>query len=514
MKQTTSFSQWVKAPLSMQVLMVVFTAFVTLFFSCQKDILLPTQLSKTGETREVRTSSISIDEAKTWFEANRILQSTSASSTGGSTLFLPNAYPNWQQAMNDFSQSGLEFIVTPISNELPSIHGDAKLIIFRDSMNQLRGMFIMYLPDDTYRMQTLGEYSPATFTGIVIYTDFSGDAFLSFQIENGIIQKRLIATTSNGGPTFSSSFGCTTMEGPCPQVFAKRSCAYILCDYGASPGGVGGGGGVPRNFDSPVPGYNFPSWLTGGTSGSSGGSNGGNGGGSSWGGSQPNNLFNTDAQLISAVSPSAWAIIKDNKPAKASAKRFLTKRGVDNVAAIDNSYSFADSDPDIFNQYLGLLTDDDAFFDVNKNAGFPQVGSLAWEQQTINPILDAIFRAQYAIECAALKRANPGWSNTRVRWTAFWHVSKEIIHTGFDICGLIPVAGEFCDLTNGVFYLIEGEGVDATMSFASAIPIVGWVSTGAKYANKVVKTAAGIQKSLPYIVNATTGLISFGRELI
>ena len=223
-------------------------------------------------------------------------------------------------------------------------------------------------------------------------------------------------------------------------------------------------------------------------------------------------MFNTDAQVKAAVSYSAWAILKDNFQAKKTAKIFLTKRGSDNVAAIDNNYSFADSDPDIFNQYLGLLTDDDAFFEVNKNAGFPQVGSLAWEQATINPILDVIFRAQYAIQCAALKRANPGWSNTRVRWTAFWHVSKEIIHAGFDICGLTPLFGEPCDLANGVFYLIEGEGVDATMSFASAIPIVGWVSTGAKYANKVVKTAAGIQKSLPYIVNATTGLISFGKR--
>ena len=46
MKQTTSFSLWVKVPLSMQVLLVVLTACVTLFsYGCHKDNLLPTQFS-------------------------------------------------------------------------------------------------------------------------------------------------------------------------------------------------------------------------------------------------------------------------------------------------------------------------------------------------------------------------------------------------------------------------------------------------------------------------------------
>ena len=383
MKQTTSFSKWVKAPLSMQVLLVVFTACITLFFSCRKDILLPTQLSKTSETRETRTPNITIDEAKTWFGTQQTTHS-SASNPDGSTLFLPVANPNWQQAMTDFSQSGLAYVIAPVSNTLDNNRGDAKLMIFRDSANQLKGLYMLYLPDEAYRIQTLGVYTPATFTGIVVYTDFSGHAFLSFRIENGHIEKQYNATVSGVGASLngnSSNPGCLTLSA-CGFVAAPSPfCSFRFCDCNgncSTGGGGGGSGGVgPWGSYPPVPGYNFisPTWEHVNTSGSGSGSSGG---GSGWGGNQANNLFNTDAQLIGTVSTSAWTILKDNQQAKTTSKRFLNKRGRDNVAAIDNSYSFADSDPDVYNQYLGLLTDDDAFFNANKNAGFPTLGTDAW----------------------------------------------------------------------------------------------------------------------------------------
>ena len=65
------------------------------------------------------------------------------------------------------------------------------------------------------------------------------------------------------------------------------------------------------------------------------------------------------------------------------------------------------------------------------------------------------------------------------------------------------VVGEVADLTNGVIYTIEGDGLNATLSFASTIPIAGWFSAGVKFA----KRADG----LAYTVKAANNLISFGK---
>ena len=67
-----------------------------------------------------------------------------------------------------------------------------------------------------------------------------------------------------------------------------------------------------------------------------------------------------------------------------------------------------------------------------------------------------------------------------------------------DIAGTVPVIGEVCDITNGFIYTIEGDGLNATLSYAGAIPIAGWGATGAKLAIKTV--AGGV--SLAMIKNA------------
>lgn len=82
---------------------------------------------------------------------------------------------------------------------------------------------------------------------------------------------------------------------------------------------------------------------------------------------------------------------------------------------------------------------------------------------------------------------NPGQSITTLKQIglyleAEWNILKGSIHTVFDMCGLVPLLGEACDLTNGFIYTIEGDGLNAALAFGSAIPIYGWASTGAKYA--------------------------------
>lgn len=79
---------------------------------------------------------------------------------------------------------------------------------------------------------------------------------------------------------------------------------------------------------------------------------------------------------------------------------------------------------------------------------------------------------------------------------AYWKTMKGVVHTAFDICGLIPVAGEPCDLVNGTLYIIEGDGVNATISFAGSIPFLGWGATGVKFASIIIAIPSGVEKTL------------------
>lgn len=102
----------------------------------------------------------------------------------------------------------------------------------------------------------------------------------------------------------------------------------------------------------------------------------------------------------------------------------------------------------------------------------------------------------------------PEWSKSK----CFWEASRETIQLMLDLGGLVPVIGEVCDITNGVIYTIQGDGLNATLSYSSAIPVAGWAAFGAKMGVKVVnKTASHIasRQVLKWIVG-TDGLIKFG----
>lgn len=58
------------------------------------------------------------------------------------------------------------------------------------------------------------------------------------------------------------------------------------------------------------------------------------------------------------------------------------------------------------------------------------------------------------------------------------------IQFGLDLAGLIPGIGEIADGVNGVIYTVRGDKLNASLSFAAMIPVAGWGSTAAKFANK------------------------------
>ncbi len=109
---------------------------------------------------------------------------------------------------------------------------------------------------------------------------------------------------------------------------------------------------------------------------------------------------------------------------------------------------------------------------------------LAIDTSTIDPIVMAQLRTYFTVKCAVLRHNHPYWSDLKI----YWEASKDLVHITLDAFGMIPIGGEIADLTNGVLYLIEGDGVNASLSFAATIPIGGWAATGAKYAIKIVDT--------------------------
>jgi hypothetical protein len=120
------------------------------------------------------------------------------------------------------------------------------------------------------------------------------------------------------------------------------------------------------------------------------------------------------------------------------------------------------------------------------------------------PLWYVYFRTECAIARHKLSQ-EPGWSDLypwQQNALVYWEASKEMLHLGLDLIGLAPVVGEIADLANGIIYTIEGDGVNASLSYASAIPIAGWFSAGVKFA----KRADG----LAYTIKAANNLISFG----
>lgn len=121
--------------------------------------------------------------------------------------------------------------------------------------------------------------------------------------------------------------------------------------------------------------------------------------------------------------------------------------------------------------------------------------------------LDPLWAAHFSLQCALIKFENPDWP----LWKVYWHAAKEMIHLGLDIVGMAPLIGEVCDVLNGVIYTLEGDGLNASLSFAAAIPFAGWFATGAKFAFKSVEITASSATKLKWTVTAAN-FIDFGRR--
>lgn len=114
---------------------------------------------------------------------------------------------------------------------------------------------------------------------------------------------------------------------------------------------------------------------------------------------------------------------------------------------------------------------------------------------TVNPDLGLYFSIYFSVECAIVKHEHPDWP----KWKVYYYASKEMLHLTLDGVGMIPVYGEVADLTNGMIYMVEGDGVNAALSVVAVIPIAGWWATGARYAKKTLNLANGSKTTLKWV---------------
>ena len=149
----------------------------------------------------------------------------------------------------------------------------------------------------------------------------------------------------------------------------------------------------------------------------------------------------------------------------------------------------------------------------NWTSGYYTIEQLSEIQTAFNqqddPILGAIlqyfFAVDYLSNIAILKKQHPDWS----KWKIALKASDSSLHLALDMCGLAPLWGEPCDIANGIFYTVQGDALNASLSFGSAIPFVGWFAAGAKFGVKVIGQS-GRTYQLGY--KAVGTLVEFGEK--
>lgn len=186
--------------------------------------------------------------------------------------------------------------------------------------------------------------------------------------------------------------------------------------------------------------------------------------------------------------------------------------------------NFIVNNPAISSELHNLLSEEDYSYESQVAAAMMIKGSLSGQVNvpnaqtlyanvssaipaTINPDLGLYFATYFSTECAIIKFQHPDWP----KWKVFYHASKEMLHMALDGIGFVPMYGEVADIANGVIYLVEGDGVNASLSMIGAIPIAGWWATGAKYAKKTLNLANGSKTTLKWVAYGNNA-IHFGNR--
>lgn len=99
----------------------------------------------------------------------------------------------------------------------------------------------------------------------------------------------------------------------------------------------------------------------------------------------------------------------------------------------------------------------------------PEAGGQAW-QPVLAEDLQRLGEALDEEARIAEEQRGPWWS--------------QLGHGLLDVVGMVPLLGEAADGVNGLWYLAEGNELDAGLSFAGMLPVAGWFSVGGKWVRR------------------------------
>ena len=133
-----------------------------------------------------------------------------------------------------------------------------------------------------------------------------------------------------------------------------------------------------------------------------------------------------------------------------------------------------------------------SFIDVKMNGAFYGPFPEGQEQQYIDiynfpdPAMYAEFIVWTVILKSQWQAAHPGqvcgdWCNFTIYTEAYFKTMIGAVHTALDLCGLTGF--QPCDLVNGVIFTFQGDGLNASLSYLGAIPLIGEVAIGTKLIN-------------------------------
>ena len=155
---------------------------------------------------------------------------------------------------------------------------------------------------------------------------------------------------------------------------------------------------------------------------------------------------------------------------------------IDPIADMSESwspYTFANNNPLFFNDPLGLMADTTIKPVtppvVTPNPDEPDKGSELAKEKVLNEVIVA--------------------STLKKKSSSFWSGVLDVVQTGIDLVGLIPVVGEIADGANALIYLGRGDKTNAALSAAAMVPIAGWAATGTKLVVKTVQLTAKTRKA-------------------
>lgn len=83
------------------------------------------------------------------------------------------------------------------------------------------------------------------------------------------------------------------------------------------------------------------------------------------------------------------------------------------------------------------------------------------------------------------------------------------IQTGLDIAGLVPGFGEIADGANALIYLGKGDQMNAAISGAAMVPLLGWAATAFKFGKKSYKVSQAVDAtgSVKYVGITSTEIV-------